>query len=135
LKETGLLMLRRTRWLFISLALLSLAGCSAADQLGLKIDLSQLNWQTGALIGLAYLANSKGHFATIAQMLLKVARGAHLLPQPDDKQSLSAEQIAKLLADLFVQLKGQPELQQQVLTMMGVAAGSVSARASEKLNG
>ena len=135
MKGLGFLMLRRTHWLMISLALLPLAGCSAADQLGLKIDLSQLNWQTGALIGLAYLANSKGHFSAIAQMALKVMRGAHLLPQPDSKESLSAEQIAKLLADLFVQLKGQPELQQQVLTMMGVAAGSVSARASEKLNG
>ena len=127
-------MLRRTRWFFMSLALLSLAGCSAADSLGLKIDLSQLNWQTGALIALAYLANSKGHFATIAQMALKLLRGARILPTPDDSSSMKAEQIAKLLADLFTQLQGHPELQAKVLDMMAVTA-SVSAPAAASKSG
>lgn len=131
-------MLYRIRFFVLSLALLPLAGCSAADSLGLKIDLSQLNWQTGALIALAYFANSKGHFATIAQAALKILRGTRLLPQPDDSKSLQADQIAKILADLFTQLQGHPELQAQVLSMMSLSSGAaaVSAKSSGgSLNG
>ena len=124
-----------TRILFLMLALLPLAGCSAADSLGLKIDLSQLNWQTGALIALAYLANSKGHFAAIAQTALKLLRGARVLPTPDDSQAMKAEQIAKLLAELFTQLQGHPQLQEQVLQMMATAASVNSPATSSKAGG
>lgn len=125
----------RTRWILASLALLPLAGCSAADSLGLKIDLSQLNWQTGALIALAYLANSKGHFAAIAQTALKLLRGARILPTPDDSSSMKAEQIAKLLADLFTQLQGHPDLQAKVLDMMAVTASASAPATSQKPGG
>lgn len=110
------------KWLFVFLLLALVPGCTSEDALGLKIDLSQLNWQTGALILLAYLANSKGHFAGLAAMVQNLLRGLKILPQPNDQQSLTAEQIAKLLADLFVQLKGQPLLQARVLDMMQAAA-------------
>lgn len=106
------------KWLFVFLLLALVPGCTSEDALGLKIDLSQLNWQTGALILLAYMANSKGHLASLATLVSNLLRGLKILPQPNDQQSLTAEQIAKLLADLFVQLKGQPLLQARVLDMM-----------------
>lgn len=106
------------KWLFVFLLLALVPGCTSQDALGLKIDLSQLNWQTGALILLAYMANSNKHFAGLATLIQNLLRGLKILPQPTDQQSLTAEQIAKLLADLFVQLKGQPLLQARVLDMM-----------------
>lgn len=109
-------------WLFVCLLLALVPGCTSEDALGLKIDLSQLNWQTGALILLAYMAKSDKHFAGLAAMVQNLLRSLRILPQPDDPKSLTAEQIAKLLADLFVQLKGQPLLQARVLDMMQAAA-------------
>ena len=115
------------KWFFLGLLLMLVPGCTSQDALGLKIDLSQLNWQTGALILLAYMANSKGHLAALAGMIQNLLRGLRVLPQPTDQQSLNAEQIAKLLADLFVQLKGQPLLQARVLDMMQATANEAVA--------
>ena len=46
----------RFKWMLLicSLMLLGISGCDSGDVTGLKIDLSQLNWQTGALIALAH---------------------------------------------------------------------------------
>jgi hypothetical protein len=90
--------------LFCCLMLVGITGCDTTETAGLKIDLSQLNWQTGALIALAYFANSKGHLAT----------------------------VALLLADLFTQLQGQPDLQAKVLDLMQASSTKAVANASKQ---
>jgi hypothetical protein len=45
------------RRLLLVVPVLLLTGCTAEDAAGIKIDLSQLNWQTGAIIALALLLN------------------------------------------------------------------------------
>jgi hypothetical protein len=112
--------------LFLLLGLLCgcLVGCDAQDGTGIKIDLSHLNWQVGALIALAYLANSKGHFASLAGMAKKLLQSLKILPSDTTSEALTAEQLATLLADLFGKLQGQPELQSKVLDLMTAASAS-----------
>ena len=117
------------RWILLAVLLLcGLTGCDAKDATALSLNLDKLNWQTGALIALAYLANSRGHFAAIASAALGVLRGLKLLPAADSKESLSAEEVAKLLADLYVRFKGHPDLQDGILKLMTPPSKSPSLR-------
>jgi hypothetical protein len=84
----------------------------------LALNMDSLNWQTIALIVLAYVANSRGHLSAVATAALSVLRSLRILPAADSKESLSAEEVAKLLADLYVRLKGHPELQDGILKLM-----------------
>jgi hypothetical protein len=118
--------------LFAIMLLCCVTGCDATDTTGLKIDLSQLNWQTGALIALAYFANSKGHFATIAATVRGLLQSLKILPGKTSPESLSAEKLALLLADLFTQLQGQPDLQAKVLDLMQLSSAKAVANASAK---
>ena len=93
-------------------------GCDAKDAKEFTLNLDHLNWQTGALIALAYFANSRGHFATAAQGLLSVLRALKILPAAGSKEALDAEGAAKLLAELYLKLSGHPELQHKLLTIM-----------------
>jgi len=93
-------------------------GCDAKNATGFTLDLDKLNWQTGALIALAYFANSQGHFKTLASGVLSVLRGLKILPAADSQESLSAAAAAKLLAELYLRLSGHPELQGKLLRMM-----------------
>lgn len=123
----------RSRYvLLLALMLSCIAGCDSSDVTGLKIDLSQLNWQTGALIALAYLANSKGHFATIANTIKGFLQSLKILPSPTSPESLTADKLALLLADLFTQLQGQPDLQAKVLELMTASSAKAVANASAK---
>ena len=125
----------RSKWMLSSVAcclLLCISGCTSADTLGLKLDLSQLNWQTGALIALAYLANSKGHFAALANTIRGLLRSLKILPADTTPESLTADKLALLLADLFTKLQGQPELQSQVLALMTASSAKAVANAAAK---
>jgi len=104
--------------LLIALMLCGCCGCDTKDATSLQLDLDHLNWQTFALIGLAYMMNSQGHFATLAGMIKSLLQGMKVLPAADSQEALTAEQIAKLLADLYTQFAGHPDLQQGVLDLM-----------------
>jgi len=123
-----------SKWLLMACCLLlfCVSGCDSTDTTGLKIDLSQLNWQTGALIALAYFANSKGHFATIANTVRGLLQSLKILPGKTSPESLSADKLALLLADLFTQLHGQPDLQAKVLDLMQASSAKAVANASAK---
>jgi len=123
----------RAKWMLLicSLMLLGISGCDSGDVAGLKIDLSQLNWQTGALIALAYLANSRGQFATLATTIRGFLQSLKILPSNTSPESLSAEKLALILADLFTQLQGQPELQAKVLDLMQTSSNKAVANASK----
>ena len=60
------------RRLLILLPVLLCCGCTAEDATGIKIDLSQLNWQTGAIIALALLLNPAKLISGLTEQLAKV---------------------------------------------------------------
>lgn len=104
-----------------------LVGCDAKDGAAVSLNLRELNWQTGALIALAYVANSRGHLSGVAKIAQELLRGLKILPAANSKESLSAEDAAKILAELFVRLQGHPQLQEQVLLMMKPPEPSMSS--------
>jgi len=110
----------------IAFCLCCLPGCMAADTSGFKLDMSQFNWQTAALIALAYFANSKGHLAGLAKMAKGLLQSLKILPAEKSTEALTAEQLAALLADLFTKLQGQPELQAKVVDLMTAASASAA---------
>lgn len=48
------------------------AGCTPEDAAGLKIDFSQLNWQTGLIIALALLVSPGKIVGTITEQLSRI---------------------------------------------------------------
>jgi len=122
------------RWsgCFVAAVLCCVPGCTAADSFGLNVDLSHLNWQTGALIALAYLANSKGHFASVANTVRGLLQQLRILPAVTSPEAITADKLALVLADLFTQLQGQPELQAKVLELMAASSAKAVANASAK---
>ena len=60
--------------LLLLAAILSIlcVGCTPEDAAGLKIDFSQLNWQTGVIIALALLINPGKIVGTITDQLGKI---------------------------------------------------------------
>lgn len=60
------------RRLLVLLPVLLCCGCTAEDATGIKIDLSQLNWQTAAIIALALLVNPGKIVGTLTEQLGKV---------------------------------------------------------------
>ncbi len=58
--------------LLVLLPILFCCGCTAEDAAGIKIDLSQLNWQTAAIIALALLVNPGKIVGTLTEQLGKV---------------------------------------------------------------
>lgn len=109
------------RWQLLCLCfmlMVLLPGCDLPGQEAqLPVNFS-IGWQTGVVILLAYLANSQNHLAGLGQMALKLARQFRLVPTADDKISLDAEEVGKRLAQLYVDLKGHPDMQAALLSLM-----------------
>lgn len=127
---------KKLLFLMSGLLLICMVGCVPPDVTGIKIDLSQLNWQIGVLIVLAYFANSQGHFASLASAGRKLLQSLKILPGEASNEALTAEELAKILADLFGKLQGQPKLQAKVMDLMAatsiVAEKEAVANAPEK---
>jgi len=62
-------MWKRLLWI---LPVLLLTGCTAEDAAGVKIDLSQLNWQTAAIIALALLVSPGKLVGQLTEQLGKI---------------------------------------------------------------
>lgn len=60
------------RYLFPLLLLFCFAGCTAEDAAGVKIDLSQLNWQTAVIIALALLVSPGKLVGQLTEQLGKI---------------------------------------------------------------
>jgi hypothetical protein len=91
-----------------------------------------VTWQIGIVIVLAYLANSKSQLSSVATLGLNVLRGLRILPAADSKVSLDAEDVAKKLAELYVQLQGHPEVQAGILQLMNPAPPQVERATKTK---
>ena len=107
------------RWLILAL-LLIVPGCDLPKPDGdasLPVNFT-ITWQIGLVIVLAYLANSKSQLSAVANMALGLLRGLRILPPADSKVSLDAEDVARKLAELYVQLQGHPEMQAGILKLM-----------------
>lgn len=104
--------------LFIAAALCLLStGCDADQTAGVSIDFTKLNWQVGALILLAYLANSNKHFSVLAGVVKKLLQGLKILPQDQSQEDLSAQEVARLLAELQLKLRNLPVIQADLLAL------------------
>jgi len=62
--------MRRLLWLVVPVLLMT--GCTAEDAAGVKIDLSQLNWQTAVIIALALLVSPGKIVGQITSQLGKI---------------------------------------------------------------
>lgn len=107
------------RWILLAVLLLCcVTGCDVKDAANFKVDLSAMTWQTVAIGVLLYLANSRGHFSAAAAGVLKFLRLFNIGPDPASKEFKTAAEVEKLLAEVFIQLKGHPEKQAALLKMM-----------------
>ena len=61
-----------TLLLFAAMLSIFCVGCTPEDAAGLKIDFSQLNWQTGLIIALALLVSPGKIVGTITEQLSKI---------------------------------------------------------------
>lgn len=66
-------------WKLLLLLPVLLAGCTAQDAAGIKVDLSQLNWQTAAIIALALLVSPGKIAGSLTDALRKVPGAESLL--------------------------------------------------------
>lgn len=95
-------------------------GCQTQSEPVYKLDLSDISftWEYIALLALAYLANSGSQFSALANVLKKLLQTMKVLPADDSKAAIAAEELAKKLAELYLQAQGRPEFQARVLALM-----------------
>lgn len=119
------------RILFL-LPLALLTGCDVGkDNVGLQVDLSHLNWQVGALIALAYFANSKGQIGALATTLKNLLQGLKILPNKTSPEQLTADQVQALILELMGKLSSAPDVQAKLIAIQAdIVAGKVAANAS-----
>lgn len=127
-------MLKRLLWV---LPVLLFAGCTAEDATGVKIDLSQLNWQTAAIIALALLVNPGKIVEQLTAQLAKVPglekimRLIGLVRSPDGSPATltQAEVLEALVA--IVNRMPQSPLRDEIAKLLTKAA-TVEAPADGK---
>ena len=116
------------RRLLVLLPVLLFCGCTAEDAAGIKIDLSQLNWQTGAIIALALLV-SPGKLveqltAQLAKLpgLEKILRIVGLVSSKDGSpNTLTQEETLEALVAIVNRLPASP-LRDELAALLAKAA-------------
>ncbi len=116
------------RRLLVILPVLLCCGCNASDAAGVKIDLSQLNWQTAAIIALALLVSPgkiveqlTGQLAKVPG-LEKILRLIGLVKSPDGSPATltQAEVLEALVA--IVNRMPQSPLRDEIAKLLTKAA-------------
>lgn len=116
------------RRLLVLLPVLLFCGCTAEDAAGIKIDLSQLNWQTAAIIALALLV-SPGKLveqltAQLAKVpgLEKILRIVGLVKAPDGSPaSLTQAEVLEALVAIVNRMPASP-LRDEIAKLLTKAA-------------
>ena len=116
------------RRLLILLPVLLCCGCTAEDATGIKIDLSQLNWQTGAIIALALLVSPGKIVEKITEQLAKVPglekilRLVGLIASKDGiPDTLTQEETLEALVAIVNRLPASP-LRDELAALLAKAA-------------
>lgn len=110
------------------LPVLLFCGCTPEDAAGIKIDLSNLNWQTGALIAIALLVNPAKLIGGLTEQLGKVPglekilRLIGLVKSPDGSPATltPAETLEALVA--IVNRMPQSPLRDEIAKLLTKAA-------------
>lgn len=116
------------RRLLILLPVLLCCGCTAEDAAGIKIDLSQLNWQTAAIIALALLVSPGKIVEKITEQLAKVPglekilRLVGLIASKDGiPDTLTQEETLEALVAIVNRLPASP-LRDELAALLAKAA-------------
>jgi len=116
-------------WVIVAGFLCGLTGCTAEDKAGVSIDLTNLNWQTIAIIGAALLTPFqsllKPVLATL-QPIISILQKLGILRKPatpdDTPNELTIAELIAILTDLLSKTS-DPALKAQILGLISTAAG------------
>jgi len=116
-------------WVIVAGFLCGLTGCTAEDKAGFSIDLSNLNWQTVAIIGAALLTPFQSllkPILTALQPIVSILQKLGILRKsatPDDTPNeLTIAEFIAILTDLLSKTS-DPALKAQILGLISTAAG------------
>ena len=116
-------------WLVVAGFLCGLTGCTAEDKAGFSIDLSNLNWQTVAIIGAALLTPFQSllkPILTALQPIVSILQKLGILRKPatpdDTPNELTIAEFIAILTDLLSKTN-DPALKAQILGLISTAAG------------
>jgi hypothetical protein len=116
-------------WLIVAGFLCGLTGCTAEDKAGFSIDLSNLNWQTIAIIGAALLTPFQSLLKpvlTALQPIISILQKLGILRKPatpdDTPNELTIAEFIAILTDLLSKTS-DPALKAQILGLISTAAG------------
>ncbi len=116
-------------WLVMAGFLCGLTGCTAEDKAGVSIDLTNLNWQTIALLGAALLTPFQSllkPFMTALQPIISILQRLGILKAPtvpdDTPNDLTIAEFIAILTDLLSKTS-DPALKAQILGLISTAAG------------
>jgi hypothetical protein len=116
-------------WVIVAGFLCGLTGCTAEDKAGFSIDLSNLNWQTVAIIGAALLTPFQSLLKpvlTALQPIINILQKLGILRKPatpdDTPGELTIAEFIAILTDLLSKTS-DPALKAQILGLISTAAG------------
>jgi hypothetical protein len=116
-------------WLIVAGFLCGLTGCTAEDKAGFSIDLSNLNWQTVAIIGAALLTPFQSLLKPVLaalQPIISILQKLGILRKPatpdDTPSELTIAEFIAILTDLLSKTS-DPALKAQILGLISTAAG------------
>jgi hypothetical protein len=116
-------------WLIVAGFLCGLTGCTAEDKAGVSIDLTNLNWQTIAIIGAALLTPFQSLLKpvlTALQPIINILQKLGILRKPatpdDTPNELTIAEFIAILTDLLSKTN-DPALKAQILGLISTAAG------------
>lgn len=122
----------RQKWMFFlcCLMLIGVSGCDATDGTGLKIDLSQINWQTGIIAALLLWIDKSSlwsPFAKSGQPVVNLLRTIGLIRKttvPDaTPDTLTSAEALQVIVDLINRTQ-HPGLKQELIAIIPTAADS-----------
>jgi len=116
-------------WVIVAGFLCGLTGCTAEDKAGFSIDLSNLNWQTVAIIGAALLTPFQSLLKPVLaalQPIISILQKLGILRKPatpdDTPNELTIAEFIAILTDLLSKTS-DPALKAQILGLISTAAG------------
>ena len=116
-------------WVIVAGFLCGLTGCTAEDKAGVSIDLTNLNWQTIAIIGAALLTPFQSLLKPIMaalQPIVSILQRIGILKSPtvpdETPGELTIAEFIAILTDLLSKTS-DPALKAQILGLISTAAG------------